>query len=64
MELFDIEGSVGTVPRQESVPKSSMQHRELYFKMALLVCLRSLAAPPRVRRAGKIKNMMRGLARN
>jgi hypothetical protein len=29
MELLDIGGSMGTVPRQESVSNSSMHHREL-----------------------------------
>ena len=29
MELLDIGGSMGTFPRQESVPNSSMPHREL-----------------------------------
>jgi hypothetical protein len=51
MELLYIGGSMGTVPRQESVSNSSMGHRELlngtvglpYFQRA------------RARRAGKIK---------
>jgi hypothetical protein len=29
---------MGTVSRQESVLNSSMRHRELFLKMALLVC--------------------------
>jgi hypothetical protein len=29
MELLDIGGSMGTVPRQKSVSDSSMRHREL-----------------------------------
>ena len=57
---------MGTVPRQESV--SEQLHAALgTFKMALLICLRSLGgarAHARARRrAGKIKNMIRGLAR-
>jgi hypothetical protein len=30
MELLDIEGSMGSVPRQEFVPNNSMRHRELF----------------------------------
>jgi hypothetical protein len=39
MELLDIGGSMGTVPRQESVPNSSMIYAASgTFKMALLIC--------------------------
>ena len=30
IDPLDIEGSMGTVPRQESMPNGSMRHRELF----------------------------------
>jgi hypothetical protein len=61
---------MGNVPWQESVfdvSDSSTDAPSGTFKMALLVCLRSLdgarACAARTRRVGK-KNMIRGLARN
>jgi hypothetical protein len=51
MEQLGIGGSMGTVPRQESV--SNLFHAPSgTFKMALLICLIFSA---RARRAGKIK---------
>jgi hypothetical protein len=56
MELLDIRigGSMGTVPRQESVPNSSMQHRELWKGHCW--CAR-FSARARVA-CGKNKNML------
>jgi hypothetical protein len=51
---------MGTVPRQESVPNGSMRHRELFLKMALLIC-QIFSARARATR-GKNKNMIRPLA--
>jgi hypothetical protein len=51
---------MGTVPRQESVPNSSMPLASGTFKMALLICLIFSA---RAAARGKNKNMIRPLAR-
>jgi hypothetical protein len=54
MELLDIGGSMGTVPRQESVPNSSMRHRELLNDTVDLPYFQRARAA-----RGKNKNMIR-----
>jgi hypothetical protein len=48
-ELLDIGGSMGTVPRQESVP-NSVNAPSGTFKVALLICLIFSAPPARGRK--------------
>jgi hypothetical protein len=46
MGLLDIGGSLGTVPRQESMPNNRMPQCGIgNFKMALLICLIFSALP-------------------
>jgi hypothetical protein len=57
---------MGTVPRQESVSNISMHHRELINGIVSLPQIARRRPRPRDARAarGKIKIMIRGLARN